>query len=200
MPTTEKQLNILKENNERSHLEARSCIKSALVELLKKKPFPEITMTDIINKSGISRACVYKNYKSKADIMLDIYQVFLDEIISSLSFSILENARIVFTIAYKYKDGLKALIDAGLEHHLLDMMNETYEDVADPYYMSMWMGMIYNTLIKWAKTGMDDPIETTIERIISSTKLVAESINKATATYFKPTDKRGISTSAAKRS
>lgn len=200
MPATEKQLRILKQNNEQAHLEARECIKSALVELLKKKHYSEISMTDIINKSGISRTGVYKNYKSKADIMLDIYQVFLDEIISSLSSSIFENIRILFTIAYKYKDGLKALIDAGLEHHLLDMMNETYEDVADPYYMSMWMGMIYNVLIKWAKTGMDDPLETTIERVASSKKLVAESIDNATATYFKPTEQRDSSPFAPKHS
>ena len=132
--------------------------------------------------------------------MLDIYQVLLVEIISSLSSSIFENIRIVFTIAYKYKDGLKALIDAGLEHHLLDMMNETYEDVADPYYMSMWMGMIYNVLIKWAKTGMDDPLETTIERVASSKKLVAESIDNATVTYFKPTEQRDSSPFAPKHS
>lgn len=200
MQPTEKQLKILKGNNERAHLEARACIKSALVELLKKKDYSDISMTDIINKSGISRAGVYKNYKSKAEIMLDIYQVFLVEIISSLSSSIFENIRIVFTIAYKYKDGLKALIDAGLEHHLLDMMNETYEDVADPYYMSMWMGMIYNVLIKWAKTGMDDPLETTIERVASSKKLVAESIDNATVTYFKPTEQRDSSPFAPKHS
>ena len=164
MPITENQLRILKENNEESHREARLCIKNALVELLKKKRYSDISMTDIIKKSGVSRAGVYKNYKGKTEIMLDIYAEFLDDIIAALSRSIYENVEIIFTIAQKNKGALKALIDAGLEHHLLDMMNECYEDVADPYYMSMWMGMIYNSLIKWAKSGMDEPLEMTIER------------------------------------
>ena len=196
MPITENQLRILKENNEESHREARLCIKNALVELLQKKLYSDISMTDIIKKSGVSRAGVYKNYKGKTEIMLDIYAEFLDDIIAALSRSIYENVEIIFTIAQKNKAALKALIDAGLEHHLLDMMNECYEDVADPYYMSMWMGMIYNSLIKWAKSGMDEPLEMTIERIRSVTKQVAESINKATVTYFKPADQRDASSVA----
>ena len=203
MPITENQLRILKENNEESHREARLCIKNALVELLKNKRYSDISMTDIIKniikKSGVSRAGVYKNYKGKTEIMLDIYAEFLDDIIAALSRSIYENVEIIFTIAQKNKAALKALIDAGLEHHLLDMMNECYEDVADPYYMSMWMGMIYNSLIKWAKSGMDEPLEMTIERIRSVTKLVAESINKATVTYFKPADQRDASSGKNRR-
>ena len=196
MTSTEKQLRVLKRNNEESRRDTRECIKNALVGLLKNKHYSEITMTDIIRKSGVSRTGVYKNYKSKAEIMLDIYAVFVDDILAVLTGSIERNAIIVFTIAQKNRAAFEALIDAGLEHHLLDMMNECYEDVADPYYMSMWMGMIYNSLIKWAKSGMDEPLEMTIERIRSVTKLVAESINKATVTYFKPADQRDASSVA----
>lgn len=189
MPITESQLLALKQNNETLHQETRACIKSALVELLKIKQYPDISMSDIIRKSGISRTGVYKNYKSKAEIMFDIYGTFLDDIIDALSSSIYNNVEIIYTIAYKNKSALKALIDAGLEYHLLDMMNKCYEDVADPYYMPMWMGMIYNVLIKWAKTGMDDPLETTVERIAADIKLVAESIDKAAVVYFKSADR-----------
>lgn len=200
MPLTENQLRVLKENNRMSHWETRECIKNALVRPLKHKPYSDISMTDIIRKSGVSRTGVYKNYKGKTEIMLDIYGVLLDDIISALSPYIFENVETIFTIAYKHKASLKALIDAGLEHHLLDMMNECYEDVADPYYMSMWMGMIYNVLIKWSKSGMDEPLETTIERVKANTKLVAESINRATATYFKPADQRSASPDKNRRS
>lgn len=193
MPATEKQLLVLKRNNEESHRDTRECIKNALVELLKNKHYSDITMTDIIRKSGVSRTGVYKNYKSKAEIMLDIYAVFVDDILAELTDSIYRNVEIVFTIAHKNRAGLKALIDAGLEHHLLDMMNECYEDVVDPYYMCMWMGLIYNTLILWAKSGTDEPLETTIERNKTALKLAAKSIDAATATYFKPAAQRDVS-------
>ena len=193
MSTTEKQLRVLKRNNEESRRDTRECIKNALVELLKNKHYSDITMTDIIRKSGVSRTGVYKNYKSKAEIMLDIYAVFVDDILAVLTGSIERNAIIVFTIAQKYRAAFEALIDAGLEHHLLDMMNECYEDVADPYYMSMWIGLIYNMLMKWAKSKTDEPLETTIERTLADLKLVAESINAGKATYFKPAAQRDIS-------
>ena len=168
MPVTEKQLRILKKNNEKSHRETRACIKDAFVELLKNKSYSDISMTDIIKKSGVSRTGVYKNYKSKTEIMLDIYAVFMNDIIAAYSTSLFEYVEIFYNTAQKNKAALKALVDAGLEHHLLDMMNECYEDVADPYYMSMWMGIVYNVLIKWAKTGMGDPLEKTVARIMSS--------------------------------
>ena len=193
MTSTEKQLSVLKQNNEESRRDTRECIKNALVGLLKNKHYSEITMTDIIRKSGVSRTGVYKNYKSKAEIMLDIYAVFVDDILAVLTGSIERNAIIVFTIAQKNRAAFEALIDAGLEHHLLDMMNECYEDVADPYYMAMWMGLIYNMLMKWAKSKSDEPLETTIERTLADLRLMAEAINAGTATYFKPAAQRDIS-------
>ena len=192
MTSTEKQLRVLKRNNEESRRDTRECIKNALVGLLKNKHYSEITMTDIIRKSGVSRTGVYKNYKSKAEIMLDIYAVFVDDILAVLTGSIERNAIIVFSIAQKNRAAFEALIDAGLEHHLLDMMNKCYEDVADPYYMAMWMGLLYNMLMKWAKSGTDEPLETTIERTLADLRLMAEAINAGTATYFKPAAQRDI--------
>ena len=185
MPVNEKQLRTLMANNDELHKETRECIKEALIELLQKTRYNDISMTDIINRSGVSRTGVYKNYKSKTEIMLDIYKVFLDDIISELTGSIYKNVEIVFTMGQKYEKEINTLIDAGLEHHLLDIMNECYEDVADPYYMSMWMGMIYNSLIKWIKTGMSDPLETTIARIREDLKLIAHVIETESVMYFK---------------
>ena len=65
MPTTEKQLRVLKRNNEESRRDTRECIKNALVELLKNKHYSEITMTDIIRKSGVSRTGVYKKLQEQ---------------------------------------------------------------------------------------------------------------------------------------
>ena len=40
------------------------------------KSYSDISMTDIIKKSGVSRTGVYKNYKSKTEIMLDVVPRF----------------------------------------------------------------------------------------------------------------------------
>ena len=73
-----------------------TCIRMALIDLLQRKHYSEISMTDIIKKSGISRAGVYKNYKNKAEIIFDIYQEPIDEVIRALGTSIFENMEMIF--------------------------------------------------------------------------------------------------------
>ena len=73
-----------------------TCIRMALIDLLQRKHYSEISMTDIIKKSGISRSGVYKNYKNKAEIIFDIYQEPIDEVIRALGTSIFENMEMIF--------------------------------------------------------------------------------------------------------
>ena len=88
MPATKKQMLVLKANNEEAHLETITCIRKALIDLLKRRHYSEISMTDIIKKSGISRSGVYKNYKNKAEIIFDIYQEPIDEVIRGICMSL----------------------------------------------------------------------------------------------------------------
>ena len=69
MPVTKNQLLVLKANNEEAHLETITCIRKALINLLQRRHYSEISMTDIIKKSGISRAGVYKNYKNTGKLL-----------------------------------------------------------------------------------------------------------------------------------
>ena len=41
----------------------------ALLELLKRKPFPQISISDLVKKSGASRASFYRNYTCKEEIV-----------------------------------------------------------------------------------------------------------------------------------
>lgn len=176
MPVTEERLRILKANNEASHLETRACIRSALVSLLQKKRYDDITMTDIIRKSGMSRSGVYKNYKSKADIMLEIYSEPIDDVISALGDSVFENMEMIFRVGKKHEKAISVILEAGLEHNLLRIMNKRYEGTSASFYIPLWLGMIYNAFIEWAKTGMDEPVEEAIGRVKAGLELVAESI------------------------
>ena len=177
MPVSKEHLQILRNNNEASHRETRECIKSALVELLQKKRFESITMTDIIRKSGVSRSGVYRNYKSKKEIMFDIYREQVDEVFSEFGSSVSENMETIFRVGKQNEKAIKAIIDAGLEHNLLDIMNKRYEGVSVSFYIPLWVGMIYNGFIEWAKSGMDEPMDAAIDRVKAGLILVAESID-----------------------
>jgi AcrR family transcriptional regulator len=43
----------------------REAIYTALVILIKQKPFDSITVTDIVKKAGVSRTAYYNNYNTK---------------------------------------------------------------------------------------------------------------------------------------
>ena len=163
-------------NNEESHQEARACIRSALVTLLQKKRYDDIRMTEIIRKSGVSRSGVYKNYKSKAEIMLDVYREPIDEVISALGNSVCENMELVFRTGKKHEKVFRSILDAGLEHNLLKMINERYENASVSFYIPLWIGMIYNAFIEWARMGMAEPVEEVAKRITEGLQQVAESI------------------------
>jgi AcrR family transcriptional regulator len=50
-----------------------SILADALLELLKEKPFEEVTVEDIVNKCGASRPTFYRHFKDKYDLMDWIY-------------------------------------------------------------------------------------------------------------------------------
>lgn len=58
------------EGRNESHVLAVDCIYTALLQLMKIKPYKEITITDITNKAGVSRMAYYRNYKDKDDILV----------------------------------------------------------------------------------------------------------------------------------
>ena len=53
----------------------RESIFTALMILMERKSFSEITITEIVNKAGVSRMSYYRNYNSKEDII----NIYLDE-------------------------------------------------------------------------------------------------------------------------
>ena len=188
MPISEKNRNTLMKNNAEINLETRNCIKSALLSLLKTKKFDEIRMTDIIRKSGISRMGVYNNYKSKEAIMVDLYKKPLDTFFSTLDTSLELNLEWIFQKAYQHKDAARTLIDAGLAHIILDMMNDRFKDKAYSFYISMWIGLLYNAVIQWIKSDTDETPETAVARLKDAMNLLTDSIKTGTAVLTHGTD------------
>lgn len=75
----------------------KECIFTALLILMEKKPYEEITITDIAKKAGVSRMSYYRLYKSKDDILIQYFnEVFED---------LLERAKAMGSIT-RYQFGL----------------------------------------------------------------------------------------------
>ena len=180
MPISEERQRVLMKNNAEVNLETRNCIKSALLDLLKHEKYENIRMTDIIRKSGVSRMGVYNNYKSKDEIMLDIYQKPLQEVFFTLGDSVYENLEWIFKTAHKHKLALRALTDAGLAYKFLDMMNARFENASKSFYIPCWNGLLYNCVIEWVKSDTGESVEHAVARMKEALKLLTQSIETGT--------------------
>ena len=177
MKITEERLRVLRANSAALHAETVACIKNALLTLMEQKNYGDIKMTDIINKSGVSRAGVYYNYKSKNEILLDICEDPIKEAVSGFTDSIFNNMEVTFRIGKKHETSIKTVIAAGLEQEFLRRMNKLFENRPDYFYYALWNGMIFNSFFEWARAGMPGSVEDAIADVNAALKQVAASID-----------------------
>ena len=57
--------------------DVRTKMKQAMVKLLEKKHYLQITVTDVVKEAGIARASFYRLYNSIDDIIDDIKQALM---------------------------------------------------------------------------------------------------------------------------
>lgn len=75
----------LRLSNEESNRITRECLQTALVYLLNEKNLEEITITELVKRSGVSRTAFYRNYNTKEDILEEIKQDLYNNIRDSLN-------------------------------------------------------------------------------------------------------------------
>lgn len=62
----------LKLSNAESNRITRESLAIALLKLMKKKSFKDITVTELVGCAGVSRTAFYRNYTSKEDILREV--------------------------------------------------------------------------------------------------------------------------------
>ena len=64
---------------------SRSLLQEALIELLKEKSYPKITVTDIVKKAELSRPTFYAHFETKDDLLMSYVDDLLDDIYRIIS-------------------------------------------------------------------------------------------------------------------
>lgn len=156
MKLTQKQICAMQKSNSESNQATRKAIKDAFLVLLKEHDYQKIRITEIINHAHVSRSAFYHNYKTKQDIMIDMFHDAFLDIGSRTGADMRFNWETIFSYAKANEWKIRLLIKAGLQQHLLKSMNE-----AGPgnYHASLWNGMIYNAILHYAESGFPDPAE-----------------------------------------
>jgi AcrR family transcriptional regulator len=62
-------------------------IKKALLELIREKNYPDITVSEIVKRGNVGRSTLYKHYRSKADVLVDIHRDIFGHLFKEMSAS-----------------------------------------------------------------------------------------------------------------
>lgn len=146
---------IMKKKREKN---VESYIIESLFQLMKKKKYTDISITEITVKAGVSRISFYRNFHSKEEIIQkwvrDITSIFLKNSNISYKNDSLENYFIkLFSHLEKYKEEETLIYNAGLIYLLkFEFENTFLESNKDKYndYKSYFIiGGIFNIYYYW---------------------------------------------------
>ena len=140
----------LRAANEASHRLTVEAIENALFILMKTKPYREIRVTEILKRSGASRAAFYNNFRNKDDIVDQLLERMTKYMIEIMHYnnSVEEKANLIYNVISSQREELKLLIDSGLDRRVLEETNRKTlkEDMKynEKMYTILWNGAVYN--------------------------------------------------------
>ena len=169
----------LQEFNAETHRLTIESIQQAMNELLKTKPFKEITILDIVKKAGVSRSAFYRNYQSKEEVLQSIVHDSYAEMINEIkATSDTANPDLWRHIIIKEIEQCRKFYsihnaEAWQGNTLLQCMNDYFGEMMSPYtnnkdemQMRFWMGGIFNVIQFWLDNGMKESPEELANRLI----------------------------------
>ncbi|MCD8098552.1 MAG: TetR/AcrR family transcriptional regulator [Lachnospiraceae bacterium] len=147
----------------------RECIFTALLLLMEKTPYGEITITDIAKKAGVSRMSYYRLYKSKDDILIqyfnDAFADCLRQIREAEGLDRYQFALIIFRAGAQHYQVLEAVARAKLYDMILErfvgycaylaehVFGLDTKDVRVDYWIYQEAGSVCLLLLRWIMRG-----------------------------------------------
>lgn len=167
----------------KSQCSAAELIASAFMELMLEKPYPEITVTDIITRAGVARASFYRNYASTSDILDSI----IDKAVADFGQTALpvlstndERAwrDLLFRYIYQFCEQHCRLATSRPDNIpiLFTLMNSRIQElesqrstagIEDKYRITARAGAISNVIRVWMDGGMQETSEEIVNYIMS---------------------------------
>lgn len=146
----------------------------ALLSLIQKKPYEEISISELCKEAALDRRTFYRNFKDKADVLLfyfsnlqEKYLIALKEMPERTFYTL---AKVHFEFWTCHLDFFKtAQSDQALNAALFQMLNTfipaMYAEAGDSipkelqYNISFVVGGFHNVLIQWISTGFHETAE-----------------------------------------
>ncbi len=179
----------------------RAWLLETLLELIEKKDYSEISITELTEKADIARQTFYRNYNSMDDILLSKMDEILDEYLKRVQKSLktkndpywdFEVNQLV--ILWQQNVAVfKALQKSGLAFQTLEKLSEFFSlfhmkiqniqelDNKQQYLAYYLAGGVFMVLNKWIENEMNTPIELLTDLF----KKAANHINQISKEYIK---------------
>lgn len=140
---------------------------TALLLLMEKEPFSQITIGQITDKAGVNRSTYYRHFHSKEEIIKTFFCNILKQSILSLPETsqnqLSKYLSHIFKTFYQYKKEILIIHKNQLSYLLLpalndyflenaDMINKEFETKVPLYYHT---GGIFNNFILWFEHDME---------------------------------------------
>ena len=157
-------------SNNESHQLTMEAIIQAFEILSEKKGVSEISVTELCQKAGVSRAGFYLNYKSVEDVMHEVMQKKAEDFFSDVYDRYDPTTESDFwtpVIEFFLKNEAfwRSIIRSHEEVYLIDLLNEQYENYVLPHVAMdklqfyFWTGGFLMMLRQWLLNGKKEPIE-----------------------------------------
>ena len=161
-----------KAHNKRTRF-TRMCIGEAVFDLMNKKEYDKIKISDIVKRAGVSRMTFYHYYETKEDALTDFFHEIVAGYVRDRVKHPDENGEfqsdgsIVHALKYfdQYRGFIQKLVDAGLYQIVLNAMNDYMLKRVKPRYhiseyeLYFYGGALLNVFMKWQENGKKESPE-----------------------------------------
>ena len=149
------------------------CIGEAVFDLMNKKEYEKIKISDIVKRAGVSRMTFYHYYETKEDALTDFFHEIVAGYVRDRVKHPDENGEfqsdesIVHALKYfdQYRGFIQKLVDAGLYQIVLNAMNDYMLKRVKPRYhiseyeLYFYGGALLNVFMKWQENGKKESPE-----------------------------------------
>lgn len=159
----------LKKHSEDVNALVKSSLQTALLLLLKQKPYEKISIVELCKKAGVSRTAFYGNYATKDEILRAIVIQLNVEFIKCIGSPFREKTDLQWYLNFfaeveQRADVVKLIFDAGFQSEYLSLVNDIVLHnpnitTAKKYQRLMWSGAMENIINYWLSTGMKETAE-----------------------------------------
>ena len=170
-------------SNNPSAIRSQKEITDALLVLMNKHPYDEITVKQILLEAKIARMTFYRNYDSKEDVLISLMKSILHDYFDVVNAGNVDLLTTIFSFADKHRSLILLLEKNNMLHLLLNCINEylpflhnrsyskgnpfnvLLEGLDANYIMALNIGAVFNVIALWVHNGMREDPETVRQNI-----------------------------------